>query len=292
MSEKLDVSLETITPEWARTELAKQEKMIADGEFNQRRVDEDTVAKYANDMRHGHWLINTQGIGFNTKGHLIDGRHRLWAVMKCGKPVQMMVFRGLKDNQNGSGSLVNVIDTIDCGRTRSISSQLQIDGVKNALSTAAAARNIGLIFCWPTVKKFGIIPIRQILAIYGDEIQKIIRAQRSNMAMRGAFIASLAMYHQFKPRKASEFLEKYATLTNLPPGSPVLAIRKFLEVKHFGSGTDGAVMLANGVALGLYHYDREDSVTNLRGSDIGRDWLCKNQANNRKLIREMVSLEN
>lgn len=43
------------------------------------------VDSYATEMLAGRWKFNHQGIAFNTDGNLIDGQHRLRAVVKAGE---------------------------------------------------------------------------------------------------------------------------------------------------------------------------------------------------------------
>jgi hypothetical protein len=53
-------------------------------------------AKYAADMSQNRWEEAThQGIAFDEEGYLVDGRHRLEAVIMSGKSVRMLVFHGL-----------------------------------------------------------------------------------------------------------------------------------------------------------------------------------------------------
>ena len=49
----------------------------------------------AHDMANDDFQFTHQGIAFDVEGNLVDGRHRLKAIMKSGKPQFMMVTRGL-----------------------------------------------------------------------------------------------------------------------------------------------------------------------------------------------------
>jgi site-specific recombinase XerD len=53
------VKVETITPEWAIDVLEKHNP-------RNRKVSENTVQAYATDMRNGRWVLNHQGIAFDT----------------------------------------------------------------------------------------------------------------------------------------------------------------------------------------------------------------------------------
>ena len=49
------------------------------------------VEKFAAEMTAGRWRLTHQGIAFDTEGKLIDGRHRLLAVIRSGATVPMLV---------------------------------------------------------------------------------------------------------------------------------------------------------------------------------------------------------
>ena len=53
----------------------------------------DKISEMAEDMTAGRWFQNPHGIQFNTAGQLMDGHHRLKAVIHAGVTVRMMVFR-------------------------------------------------------------------------------------------------------------------------------------------------------------------------------------------------------
>jgi len=60
---------------------------------NNRPVNWNYVAQLARDMKAGRFPCTHQGIAFDTSGRLIDGQHRLWAVLEADIPVRIRVFR-------------------------------------------------------------------------------------------------------------------------------------------------------------------------------------------------------
>jgi len=75
-----------VTPQQAEEWLAKN------ADF-QRKLRDSVVDKYARDMINGQWQLTHQGIAFDAKSRLIDGQHRLAAVVKAGIPVKMLIVR-------------------------------------------------------------------------------------------------------------------------------------------------------------------------------------------------------
>jgi hypothetical protein len=64
-----------------------------------RRLNENRVMEYALIMEAGGWQETHQGIGFDTKGRLCDGQHRLKALslQKSGTRIKFLVTRGLTE---------------------------------------------------------------------------------------------------------------------------------------------------------------------------------------------------
>jgi len=79
-----DVYIVDVTPEMAA-------QWLAAGRFN-RRVNHAAVASYERQINAGLWRCSHQGIAFTREGVLIDGQHRLLAVVRTGKTVRMTVF--------------------------------------------------------------------------------------------------------------------------------------------------------------------------------------------------------
>jgi hypothetical protein len=61
---------------------------------NQRRVRKETVQMYARIMRRGDWVLTPDGIAFDNLDRLIQGNHRLRAVIEAGVSIPFNVTRG------------------------------------------------------------------------------------------------------------------------------------------------------------------------------------------------------
>jgi hypothetical protein len=60
-----------------------------------RRTRPSLVVKYATDMKAGRWMLTHEGIAFDKRGRLIDGQHRLEAIIVAGVSIEMYVFSDL-----------------------------------------------------------------------------------------------------------------------------------------------------------------------------------------------------
>lgn len=113
----MDTRVTTITPDMARQMLMSNMKC-------NRPVQKATVHSYARMMKSGRWNLTHQGIAFDENGELVDGQHRLNAVIEANVPVQMNVTRNVR---RAPGEMF----TIDMGRRRTYSNVTQMSGIED-----------------------------------------------------------------------------------------------------------------------------------------------------------------
>lgn len=79
--------------------------------------------RYAETMRRGAWLMNGEAIIVSSSGRLLDGQHRLHAVMMAGTSVPMLIISGVQNEEQAFNSL-------NSGRRRSNADRLSGRGEK------------------------------------------------------------------------------------------------------------------------------------------------------------------
>lgn len=121
----METRIELITPDMAREYLSVNK--------NNRSLRSDKVDTFARDMENGRWELSHQGIAFAESGELIDGQHRLHAILRANVPVQMMVTRGIPAAS---------MQIIDRGDSRTVHDVLTIQYQKNGDDFTAMMRNI------------------------------------------------------------------------------------------------------------------------------------------------------
>lgn len=57
------------------------------------------VSRYAKLMKDGKWTTHHQGMAFDAKGRLIDGQHRLWAIIESGCTIRIRVSRNVSTRE-------------------------------------------------------------------------------------------------------------------------------------------------------------------------------------------------
>ena len=115
MSNQLISRVETITPVLAEEYLRHNKK--------NRQLRKNLVSYYAKQMKDGQWMLNGEGIIFNEEGILVDGQHRLAAVVESGVNVEMLVVRNADKDS---------FATIDSGLSRNTSDIFFVKGIPNA----------------------------------------------------------------------------------------------------------------------------------------------------------------
>ena len=112
----MKANFKTITPDIAKLYLQKNTK--------NRTVTKSRVDAYCEEMKSGNWVCNGDTIRFDINGNLINGQHRLLAIIKSDKPIDILVVEGLP---------LEAFTTIDTGKMRNAKDVFNIEGVQNSV---------------------------------------------------------------------------------------------------------------------------------------------------------------
>lgn len=123
----------TDTPPKSQMVMIDAEKAITmlEQNTNNRPLNDWHVSNLAAQMSAGEWKFNGDAIRVDKDGHILDGQHRLWAIINSNTKHRMLVITGLDRD---------VFTTIDTGRKRSASDVLSIAGYANGNLLGAIAR--------------------------------------------------------------------------------------------------------------------------------------------------------
>ena len=133
---KISYAAVLVTPDMAK-------RWLDDNNSNNRNIRKAKVAEYAADMVAGRWEFNGETIQFDRGGMLLNGQHRLLAIVETGLSQTFLIVRGLD---------TSVQTTMDQGSRRTPQDQLQINGILTDSSVAAAIR---VYITWTNGKLFG-----------------------------------------------------------------------------------------------------------------------------------------
>ncbi len=184
--------------------------------IRQRRVD-----MYAQDIHHRQWVQNGETIKFDRLGRLMDGQHRLWAVLESGTSQLFSVALGLEPEAQA---------TIDTGAARAFSDVLAIDGGINTRATAAVLR---MIWSYEHLTWGGRMPTHTEMAAVLDrfpEVPEWVTRSRTSGLMRLGQTASLCFVATMGARiqhdAAVTFLDALDSGAGLAVGNPILTLRE------------------------------------------------------------------
>jgi hypothetical protein len=242
-----------VTPEQAAAWL--------ENNFVNRPLKDDVVQAYARDMVNGVWVPTHQGVAFNDANALIDGQHRLSAIVLTGLTVRMMVTYGLpakiKDRE------MTTMDAVDRGRTRSVADQLTIQhGMKNGAITAAVSMSLAGLCYGERTRRLSVGQTLDVFRAFEDAVTWVILHRVKEHGLKAAgvlagFAFAMATEKENLWDGTTEIQQMYDRVVSgkdLREGTAMKALRTFLtsdEAKLLTRGTDRGVaeLVLNGIHL-------------------------------------------
>lgn len=277
--------VETITPDIARKYLKSNNR--------NRFVRERAVEQYAKDMKLGNWLTTHQGIAFAENGDLIDGQHRLLAIIESGCSIPMLVTTGLPSSHR-NGVEVFTMDVIDTNRTRTVGDQLHLmHEVSNGTKVAAACAVIAWI-CTSGKVKLTTPQAVAILEIYGKAISEMHGLlSHFKPASVAPVVGTLAFCSVPYTSEASAFAADLVSGENIKKGMPVFALRNYL----INGGTVARTWtshketLIESVANAFHNAVNKESIVLIKRGALGLNFFRAKQRTNVEKVRLKLGIE-
>ena len=226
-------SLEYISPEIARNIINTSKNMG----FINRQERLSTIKKYAKKMQDGEWVQTGDTIKITSDGVLIDGYHRLYAIIESGVTIPLLVVRGINKSSYSE---------IDTGQKRNYYDVLYIDGYRKYTKYITAAAKVIIHFIkhksYPdsNLTYIGINDIRKVCDQYHETME--IAAQYYASRQKGLINASVnislwTMFSTIDEQKTYDFFDKIYTGVNLDDNDPRYHVRKMELTYKFGGKT-------------------------------------------------------
>lgn len=201
-----------VTPEMAKAWLEKN--------VGNRPLNRAFVRRLSRMMADGDYTLTHQGIGFDVNGMLIDGQHRLHAIVESGVTISLLVTHGLPTQAR---------EKIDTGKVRTVANVL---GFRFGLSRAeaiAASALLHAIFTLNGQQRSGIRP-SELQSTYEQYARGIAwalpyYANGKRAGIPTPILASLVWAHEHAPKQCEYIAEKFIKPTRLEEGSPVIALQ-------------------------------------------------------------------
>jgi hypothetical protein len=206
----------TVTPDDARRFLSKM--------VHNRPLSMANVKAYTDEINAGRWGLNGQGIIFDSHGRLLDGQHRMHAVIKSGKAIKTLVIRNVS---------ADMFSRMDVGNKRTVADVID---VKNRNTVAGACkflyREMRGVDWWNSNHRPRPIDGVDIIKAHPGIVESVAVVRPMKGAQRFAACSVLGYCHYRAGKESVErrdqFFASLDTGADLGVRSPLLALRNAL----------------------------------------------------------------
>lgn len=244
-SHGIEVSIVNFSP----VQAARILDTINDGN---RKVATSRVEQYKRDMINGSWRFNGDMIRIDENGVLIDGQHRLSAVVRSGMSFEFLVVKGIRSESK---------HTIDTGKARTGGDALSIQaGVEFADSHVIN----GALSAYVKYKRSGYsdsgsghrLTNTEVLATYESHkelVDSSLSMMKDSVTMRGMLLPKVDMlflfmiFSELDPDDAKNYLLKILTGVGLDFGSTEVNIRDIMIECKTGARTTNRKIIINSI---------------------------------------------
>lgn len=236
---EVTVDVEEVTPDLAQEWLDQHNT-------HNRRIRKNQVEALARDMEANQFLFTGDTVKFDWNDTILDGQHRLAAIVKSGKPASLVIVRGLDPRSQSA---------MDINSRRLAYDALKLRGADGDMKNAAAIARSVFMYDTGTVPTH--IQTIQFVEEHQEELADAVgvseMVRRSGQLTGGSFYgAAFYLLARIDAHAAGDFFEKLASGAELEKGSPILLLRKHLSKGlPFGFGR-GAWHLRQNLSLVFY----------------------------------------
>lgn len=209
----MKVELKTITPQIA--------KKLLENNSGNRPINAVHVEELVKEIKAGRWKVNGDMIRLSVSGRILDGQHRLTAIIKAGMTMQTWVGEGLDDD---------IFDTIDVGKRRSGGDTLGCLGEKNAYRLSAALILVDKYMTGRVERgaTYSNGEMQELLEKY-PEVRESIQSLKGRKLILPAILDSCHYLFSRKDHAAANlFLERVLRGSGLAEGDPEYVLREKL----------------------------------------------------------------
>jgi hypothetical protein len=247
-----EIYVEDITPKIAAEILTRN--------THNRFIRQRHVDAMARDMANGQWRMTGESIKIAKDGTVLDGQHRLLAIVQSGITIKTAIVYNLDlDDQT----------VMDSGRARKFSDVLKIRGETYSTDKAALTRRI-IMWEQGNIRSNTLEASRhELMDVFlseRDEIEEaVILAARSAKGMNvPRSVLSLAAYvlMQIDPEDAEDFITRAGDGQGIVEGDAIYALRRALHNREY-SNLSGAAYQCLGLIFKAWNAYRDGNPVNV-----------------------------
>ena len=238
-----------VTPTWAK-------EVMDNRNTRNRRLDSKRVNKYAREILNDRWIVNNDDICFLKDGTLINGQHRLAAVIASGVTVTMSFKFGLTED---------AMETVDEGKSRTNLDIIHIMQEEGTGKTLAASNFV--------LEQLGLrrtMPRREQLAFHRRHLeaaQFACQLKKSPFARNPIHAALLRAYYHVNHERLAEFIRIIQTgiYDGNPQDAAAVRLRNFIEAHRQAHSGPARTEMYKKAASAIYHFCKFSPITKLYG---------------------------
>ncbi len=235
----------SMTPEWA-------EKILTQNNNMNRKIRKSKLMIYTRSIEAGDWKVTNQGIALDPEGNLLDGQHRLAAVVKSKTTVKILLGRNCDPS---------TFSVIDIGATRTTGDMLTLSGCTGKHNMLAAAMKQYISYIefpkarWASANTPNHNKVvkywydkKDIIELHVPFITKCHKQFRTFTLSSALAFSLLADDAGWRLDEIMEFFTLLTTGANLPADSSILSFRNQLSnpaYRRRGNGGTSAQLLLN-----------------------------------------------
>lgn len=252
--------VEVIGAELAKTLLALNRPHRVGTDGTNRAIRPGQIHKFAQAMLAGEWELTNQGIGISVDDELIDGQHRLLALLLAAETnPNIEIISNVTWNLSPSSKLA-----VDIGGVRRPGDFLAMKGIGNGNKVSAALK---LLHCYDSVpydyttwSRYAVTPAHLMTLL--DKYRNIEDAYfmgRGVMRITSpsSITAAMALVLRDRPdvvEHLPRFMDPLKTGANVGIGSPILALRNWCTNATMSKKNTNGVILLGLILRSLNHW--------------------------------------
>jgi len=203
-------------------------KLLLELNTSNRKIRLSVVEKYMREMENGEWVSSAQGVGIDSKNVLIDGQHRLMAIVRTGITCPLLVVFGLptmaqeKTDRHAKRSMFDVMHLCGVGKSRQqVCAAAFLCRSKKATNFSAPADS--------DVKAS--LQAHEEGLSFADSIYK----RRGGRSFPTGIMAAFCIGYEICGEKMMVFAEQYVTGTQLSHDDPAYRLLRWSSDASFSS---------------------------------------------------------
>ena len=201
---------------------------------NNRKVSQKYVNRLVAQMAAGKWHITNAAIAFDRNGQLVDGQHRLWAVLLSDVSIVSWVCRGIDPD---------AVMSIDTAKVRNLPDILRIGGENGKVTNNEVATMRRMLASFGNAPDWAPEEYSRAMARHHkavqfavDNLPTVTSARGVNTGITRAVVAR-AWYTQDRARLAQFCRKLTSGIVTSEEESIIVGLRQYLQENRGGSFT-------------------------------------------------------